>query len=169
MTELSDATAAVIELTGRYALTRDEMATLLAGTVDGGPNGDGYYRVTLADGTSTVLIPCPRKIVRLSTTIAVNDYTGPGPFQLTAAKIGERGRYGNGAATATIAVAAVSAPVGSVWFVRQLGAGPLVFSPPAGFTLVNRSGHNRTAGQGAGVSLTVEPGNTVYLDGDTTS
>ncbi len=65
MSDLPAATAAVTELVGRYSITRDEMAELLTGTIDGG-NGDGYYPVTVADGTTQVLVPCPRRLALLA-------------------------------------------------------------------------------------------------------
>lgn len=60
MSDLTDATAALNQLASKYGLTRDQMADLLGGTVDGGPSGNGLYPVTAPNGTVR-LVPCPAK------------------------------------------------------------------------------------------------------------
>ncbi len=66
MIDLPAATAAVSQLVSQYSVTRDQMAEVLTGPADGGVNGTGYYRVTLADGVSDMLVPSPAKIAALS-------------------------------------------------------------------------------------------------------
>jgi hypothetical protein len=50
LSDLTVAIAAVNNLIGQYRLTRDELVDVLGGPIDGGPNGDGWYPVTLASG-----------------------------------------------------------------------------------------------------------------------
>lgn len=80
MSELSEATAAVNALLVRYGVTRDEMADVLSGPADGGPEGNGYYPVTLADGISTVLVPSPQKIAAIG--VDVTSIVGDGSLIL---------------------------------------------------------------------------------------
>lgn len=61
MTELSAATAALAEATSQLVGTKAEWIELSTGPVDGGPNGDGMYPVTAADGT-ILLVPGIAKI-----------------------------------------------------------------------------------------------------------
>lgn len=62
MSELTDVLDALVTLTTNYGLTRDQIIDLLGGTLDGGPNGDGYYPITLENGTS-VNRPCLARIM----------------------------------------------------------------------------------------------------------
>ncbi|RYG88821.1 MAG: hypothetical protein EON59_03260 [Alphaproteobacteria bacterium] len=66
MSELTDAISALNALTGLYAQNRDEWAAWSTGPADGGPTGNGYYPLTLADGETQLLAPSPAKIVSLS-------------------------------------------------------------------------------------------------------
>lgn len=72
MADLDALAAQLTSLLALYGVTRDQIADLLGGAADGGPNGDGRYPVTLANG-ATVLVPGPARIALLSgdTTAAV--------------------------------------------------------------------------------------------------
>jgi lysophospholipase L1-like esterase len=65
MSDIEAIAAAINELLASYGLTRDQMSDLLGGSADGGPEGNGKYPVTLANG-DTVLVPCPSRIAVLS-------------------------------------------------------------------------------------------------------
>jgi hypothetical protein len=60
MSDLTDATTALNNVVTNYSLTRDQIADLLGGTVDGGPNNNGLYPITAPDGT-TRLVHSPAK------------------------------------------------------------------------------------------------------------
>jgi hypothetical protein len=91
-------------------------------------------------------------------SIAVQSLTGAGPIALDASiNGGARVLIGNGNAIASISVTLpATAPVGTIFCPRQTGAGPLKFVVTGTSTLVNRNGHDGTAGQWAGVCLTCE-------------
>lgn len=65
MAEMDGIAATLSQLLAQYGVTRDQMADLLGGAADGGPNGDGNFPVTIASG-ATVLVPSPRRIALLS-------------------------------------------------------------------------------------------------------
>lgn len=65
MVDMETIAASLNALLTEYGVTRDQMADLLGGAADGGPNGDGNYPVTLASGV-TVLVPSPRRLASLS-------------------------------------------------------------------------------------------------------
>lgn len=67
ITTMQAATAAMNALIGEYAGTRDELADWGAGTIDGGPNEDGYYPITRANG-DVFLVPCPRLLEEIAGT-----------------------------------------------------------------------------------------------------
>lgn len=65
MVDMETIAASLNALLTTYGVTRDQIADLLGGAADGGPNGDGNYPVTLANGT-TSLVPSPRRLAALS-------------------------------------------------------------------------------------------------------
>ena len=65
MADNTELAAALNALLTNYGVTRDQIADLLGGAPDGGPNHDGNYPVTTAAGL-TFLVPCPRRLATLS-------------------------------------------------------------------------------------------------------
>lgn len=65
MADMEEIAASLNALLTNYGATRDQMADLLGGSGDGGPNFDGNYPVTTAAGL-TFLVPCPRRLAALS-------------------------------------------------------------------------------------------------------
>jgi hypothetical protein len=165
MSELSDATAALVQLTTMYAETRDNIVDLMTAPADGGPNADGFYDVPLPDGSGTIRIPSFRKIMRLATTPSLVLLNGAGPFTLTAEQAGSRISIANGAATSSIIVN-VPPVDGLVWFLRQRGAAPLLIRRSDGTAPLNTANHNGTGGVSSGVAVSIE-GGVLYLDGNT--
>lgn len=165
MSELSDATAALVQLTTMYSQTRDDMVDLMTAPADGGPNADGFYDIPLPDGSGTIRIPSFRKIMRLATTPTLVVLDGPGPFTLTAAQAGSRISIANGASTSSIVVN-VPPLEGLAWFLRQRGTAPLLVRKSDGTAPTNASGHNGTGGVASGAAVSIE-GGVLYLDGGT--
>lgn len=64
MTELVDATAALVAATGQLVGTKSELLAWAVGSAIGGPNGDGRYAFTAADN-STVLVPSPAALLQI--------------------------------------------------------------------------------------------------------
>jgi len=62
---ITDLTAVVNTMLGEYGVTREQIADLAAAPTDGGPNGNGWYPVTRADG-ETVLVPSILKMLSLT-------------------------------------------------------------------------------------------------------
>ena len=75
----------------------------------------------------------------------------------------------NKATAVTITVLDANFPVGCSITYVQIGAGKIVFSPTAPLTLVNYSGHTKSAGQYAAVTITRLPSNRVLLTGPTSA
>lgn len=73
----------VSALLGRRDLSQVEFANWIAGTADGGPNGDGRY--PLSDSTGFIrMLPSPAKVVELSPlprTVTPADVPAGGAFQ----------------------------------------------------------------------------------------
>ena len=65
MADMEAIAASLNALLTTYGVTRDQIADLLGGPADGGPNGDGNYPVTLANGI-TRLVPSPARIALLT-------------------------------------------------------------------------------------------------------
>jgi lysophospholipase L1-like esterase len=65
MADMEAIAASLNALLATYGVTRDQIADLLGGAADGGPNGDGNYPVTTAAG-ATFLVPSPRRLAALS-------------------------------------------------------------------------------------------------------
>lgn len=160
--ELNDKIGLLLD---KWLAREEQQRTWLNGTVNGGPNGNGYYPLSDSSGF-TQLQPCPAKVALIAATPAVIDLTGPGPFTLTIAQAGNRVRIGNGATSATIVVNVPVAPVGTVWFIRQRAAAPLQIVPPAGVNLRHKLGYNGTAGMYASAAICYEATDQVFLDGD---
>ncbi len=69
MSDMETIAASLNDLLATYGVTRDQIADLLGGAADGGPNGDGNYPVTMSNG-ATALIPSPRRLAALSGDIS---------------------------------------------------------------------------------------------------
>lgn len=54
-TDLSVVASALVELLDSYGVTRDQIADVLGGHADGGPNGDGFYPATSANGVTRMV------------------------------------------------------------------------------------------------------------------
>lgn len=82
-------------LLSNYGETRDQMADLLGGPADGGPNGDGRYPVTLADGETQTLVPSPLKTdaKRDDVLKAARTTTRATGFNSAGGTTGQRGYY----------------------------------------------------------------------------
>ncbi len=65
MPDIEQTTELVTTLLTEYGVTRDQMAGLLGGPADGGPNSDGYYPVTVPNG-DTILVPSPQRIAAMN-------------------------------------------------------------------------------------------------------
>ncbi|MGV3456318.1 hypothetical protein [Sphingomonas sp.] len=65
MSSLTEATAALNQLAGLYAQTRDQLADIAGGPADGGPNFDGWYPLTRPFG-ETVFVPSIAKLLSLT-------------------------------------------------------------------------------------------------------
>ncbi|ARR52047.1 hypothetical protein HY78_00515 [Rhizorhabdus wittichii DC-6] len=65
MTDIVDATAALVAATGQLIGTKAQLLAWSVGEATGGPNGDGKYPFTAADN-STILVPCPAALVHLA-------------------------------------------------------------------------------------------------------
>lgn len=63
MTDLDALSDSITRLMADYSLTRDELADLLSGPADGGPDGDGRYPVTTPAG-SRMMVPSPQKLAQ---------------------------------------------------------------------------------------------------------
>lgn len=61
MSELSEATQALVNATDQIVVTRTQFLDWAGGSLNGGPQGDGRYPFTQPDGTN-VLVPCPAVI-----------------------------------------------------------------------------------------------------------
>lgn len=61
MSDLSEATIALIGATEQIVVTKSQFLDWAVGSLNGGPNGDGRYPFTQPDGTD-VLVPCPTVI-----------------------------------------------------------------------------------------------------------
>ncbi len=61
MSEMSEATIALIAATEQIVVTKSQFLDWAGGSLNGGPNGDGRYPFTQPDGTN-VLVPCPAVI-----------------------------------------------------------------------------------------------------------
>lgn len=60
MADMEAIAESLTQLLATYGGTRDEIADLLGGPADGGPNGNGLYRITLPAG-GDVLVPSPAR------------------------------------------------------------------------------------------------------------
>ena len=75
----------------------------------------------------------------------------------------------NSASAITISIADANFPVGACATYVQVGAGKIVFSATAPLSLVNYSGHTKSGGQYAAVTITRLPSNRVLLTGITSA
>ncbi|MPT48047.1 MAG: hypothetical protein E2598_06450 [Sphingobium sp.] len=149
-----------------WAATMAQLSAWMRGPATGGPDGNGYY--PWDDGAEpAIAVPSPAKMAVLAATmeiVPVNPGAGAA-YTLLPTDSGKRIAINHADATVTVTVPL--APVGTIWFARQMGAGALKFMGAAGVTIINRRDHNGTAGRGAGVSICFEAAGVAYLDGDT--
>lgn len=71
----------------------------------------------------------------------------------------------NKATSVTLTIADADFPLGASATYVQMGAGKIIFSPTAPLTLGNFSGHNKSGGQYAVVTITRLPDNLILLTG----
>jgi hypothetical protein len=114
MSDLSSATAALVDATGQLVGTKAELLAWAVGTVDGGPNGNGEYPFTAADGT-VILVPSAKKLEVLhgdpaSAIAQLQSYVDAGNAAraLAEAARDQAGPNATAAATAVIAPAQVA-------------------------------------------------------------
>ena len=126
----------------------DQQRLRESGSVNGGPNGDGYYPITDPAGITTQQ-PSPARMMQIATGYSVQTKTGAGPFLMAAADLGKHSRIGNGTSTPNIRIDLPNLPLGSQMMFEQLGASRLLFAAASGSNagLINRQGFTRTAGQ----------------------
>ncbi|HCB75405.1 MAG TPA: hypothetical protein DEP91_04410 [Sphingomonas bacterium] len=142
MSETTDLLGAVNNLISGYGVVRDDLIDYLTGTADGGPNGDGFYPITLQDGVTQILRPCPaRQILELQLDIIVVTAT---PFTLTAAHNGKT-LLMSSAANMTLRLPN-NLPVGFRVGVIEDLTGRVTFTGLAGATVSHRQGYTKTAG-----------------------
>jgi hypothetical protein len=65
MSDLTSAAEALNRVSALYGITREQLVEVAGGPADGGPHGDGWYPITLADGETTVLMPSIAKVLSL--------------------------------------------------------------------------------------------------------
>lgn len=142
MSELSDAVAAMTAVTQGLVDLRDELIDYHTGTADGGPNGDGFYPITLQDGVTRILAPCPaRQALELQLDVVLVTNT---PFIVTAA---HNGRTLLMSSTANMTLRLPNnLPVGFRVGVIEDLTGRVTFTALAGATVSHRQGYTKTAG-----------------------
>lgn len=170
ISDLIDAQIATLaEIAVRFGLlqgTWTQIANWAAGTVDGGPDGDGYYPMTDAAGV-TRMLPSIAKI-RAGIVGTEPMVIAATAVTLNAAHAGRRLVF----TAATAVTVTVPAGLGNTFECQcwQKGAGLVSFLGDLGVTNGTRTGASESAGQGAlmGVSIIEDAGgvSTFLLGGD---
>lgn len=145
MSELTDAVAAMTAVTARLADLRDELIDYHTGTADGGPNGDGYYPITLQDGVTQILAACPARQA-LELQIDIIEVTAT-PFTVTAAHNGKT-LLMSSTANMTLRLPN-NLPDGFRVGVIQDLTGKVTLTALSGATVAHRQGYTKTAGPDA--------------------
>lgn len=71
MATLDEVLAETLNLIQYYAAPRDQLEDWIAGPVDGGPAGDGFYPISRIDG-STFFAPSPAKVAQFASSATIN-------------------------------------------------------------------------------------------------
>ena len=145
----------------------------IAGTVTGGPNGDGTYPVPDYTGNINML-KCPARIAFEATRISVATLDASGtPPTLTGDHFNKKLRITGGTATTPVTIIAPrTAPIGASIVLRGLSASVKVIAESGAPGVQNADGHNGSAGPGKTITLSCEDnpgGNSAlwYIDGST--
>lgn len=126
----------------------------IAGTPNGGPNGNGTYPIPDFTGAITY-IKCPARVafesVRVPSGAPLN---GTGPHTITSAQYNTKVLvYSSGVATVILPR---DAPIDTTVFIRCKGSAVKVIGQSGGATIVNWQQHNASAGSNALITLNVE-------------
>jgi hypothetical protein len=171
MTDTSTTPAQALEAIRTYFQNlnadRAQFRDWAAGSVSGGPNGDGNY--PLQDFTGNIaLLPCPAKIAALASAIVPSPLLAPvivsaATHTVTSADYDKLLRCT--ASGGCIITVPSNLPIGFHCRFRQAGAGAISFIAGDGVTLRGFSGSPSSAGQWAQVFVEVDIAGEVNLSG----
>lgn len=134
---------------------RAQWRNFIAGTVAGGPNGDGTYPLTDFTG-NTYFLKCPAQVAYEATRISSVTLTGDGPFLLDAGHFNKKVLVQAASAAIVTIQLPRTAPVDASLILRGLNCSLHAVGQSGGATVRNWQGHNGTAGILAPATVAVE-------------
>lgn len=132
----------------------DQRTALDTGTVNGGPNGNGTYPITLRSG-STVFVKCPAQTDFETRRAPVRVHSGADAYTLSTDDYGSINRYHPASAAVISITLDGGAPQGSAAIIRGVGA-QVKLLVANGASIESWSGNNGTIAAGAALSARVE-------------
>lgn len=145
-----------------WDVSRQQFRDWLAGQVDGGPNGDGYYPMTDASG-GTYLYPCIAKFQALYSTFEPVDVTGAA---ITILPEHDRKRLRTQTPTTVITIPTGLGDAFACEILHEVAGGTMDFAFGAGVTNGSLTGASQSLGPGSLIGLTMLRDNKAKLLGE---